>query len=150
MSTKLPTITINDKTNCTKLVAKLVFDHFNTPKDDQHLELLTGTGQGYGTGTICGAVAGGIYAINVILNKQGANEDEIMDVQNEFKKKFKDQFSAYNCSEILDIHFKDSDTDARQPRFCGSLLDKSTNEIIEMVNLAISSMNPIMLRFNSM
>jgi len=146
----IPLITIDEKTNCSKLVAELILDHFGIAKKDQDLHLLAGMGKGMGLGSICGGLAGGMFAINLLLNRSGASDLEIEDAHRTFRHAFLEKFSAVNCSEIIDLHFeqKPHEYEERQARFCGNLLDESSSEVVEIVNMVVSQINPISTSMN--
>jgi len=149
--TDYDSITISNTTNCTQLIAELILDHFQIPHKENYLRLLTGLGRGVDEETICGAVLGGMYAINVIMSQEGASEGEIIKIQNRFKEHFRERYHAINCGDILKSAFNVDlkvKVDDRQPLYCGNLLDDSRREVIELSNLAIAAMDPIMARFS--
>ncbi len=148
----LPVITITEDTNCASLIAELLLEHYKIKEKSKYLSLLTGFGQGLKEGTLCGAVSGAYLAISTVLSGHGATKIEIEEVQTSFKSYFKNKYDSVNCGDILSEAFgrTEAGDDVRQSRFCGTLLDSSTNEVIELVNLAISAMNPIMARYHQL
>ncbi len=59
-------------------------------------------GRGFGEGSICGAIVGGIAAIDIVMSQSGYSDDKREVLVERFKESFKDEFHETDCSKLLE------------------------------------------------
>ena len=150
MSIDLPLVSITDETNCAQLTAKLILDHFGVDPSKQPLHLIAGMERGWNANTVCGSVLGGMLALNHMLHQHGATQSEIQTAHNTFRQKFIEDHGSANCDDILNSNFdtEDTTTKIKQHRFCGHLIDNSSQNLIGTINYLITAIDPIMQWYN--
>lgn len=92
------------------------------------------------TNGMCGAVAGGILALNIIYGRETANESKELNYQKvqQFQKMFTKKFGTINCASLTDC---DLSTDAGQQKFkqlnvhqkCTDYTGEATRMVLELI-----------------
>lgn len=89
--------------NCAQSTAKGLLNHYNFRKEGQILSLsFLPYGGGFKEGSICGAISGTLAAMSYILSKSEINNDKIVELTNQMKNEFLEEFTSVNCQTILD------------------------------------------------
>ena len=73
--------------------------------------IASGFGGGIGnTGSVCGAVAGGVMAIGLIMEREDTLEGwfSMAEVVKEFRKRFEAEMETINCSELTGLDFNET------------------------------------------
>jgi len=73
--------------------------------------IASGFGGGIGnTGSVCGAVAGGVMAIGLIMERGDTVEEwfRMAEVVKEFRRRFEAEMETINCSELTGLDFTET------------------------------------------
>ena len=73
--------------------------------------IASGFGGGIGnTGSVCGAVAGGVMAIGLIMEREDTLEGwfSMAEVVKEFRRRFEAEMETINCSELTGLDFNET------------------------------------------
>ncbi len=91
--------------NCAQSVLAAFSDKYDI-SEETALRLAAGFGGGAGTGELCGAVVGGIMALDLILGGDVTSDPALGKRRaamraKELQQRFHDQFAALRCHELL-------------------------------------------------
>ena len=92
------------------------------------------------TNGMCGAVAGGILALNIVYGRDNANESKDINYQKvqQFQKMFSEKFGSINCTSLTDC---DLSTDVGHQKFkdlnvhqkCSDFTGEATRMVLELI-----------------
>ncbi|UYP48281.1 hypothetical protein NEF87_004566 [Candidatus Lokiarchaeum ossiferum] len=89
--------------NCAQSTAKGILNYYKFEKEGQILSnSFLPYGGGFKEGSICGAISGTLAAMSFILSNSNVENDKIVELTNQMKSEFLEEFPSVNCHTILD------------------------------------------------
>ena len=122
--------------NCCQSVLAAFADRFDIPKETA-LRLGAGFGGGAGTGELCGAITGGVMALDLLADMGDPAQAKRRAVarSKELQKRFAERFGALRCRELL-RNEKEEPSDAVRAlgiaNHCGVMI-ASAVELVEQI-----------------
>ncbi len=105
--------------NCCQLCSKKVCDSFCVELNESEYNILSGLGDGFGVGGLCGALIGAIAGAGIVLDGKNIQEARVYIIL-----KFMKKFSTINCSG-LENYYDDC---------CKEVIDFAVNAANDFIN----------------
>jgi len=127
--------------NCARSAACGILDYYDYPEISKYIrKALLPFGGGIGEGSVCGSATGALAALSIILSEKGFSDEEISQKTKMFKEKFRKEFSAIDCRDILDeFRLEDGSIDKENPK----RREKCTKTVIRAVLIVKELVDPL-------
>lgn len=91
------------KANCARTtICGLLSHNGEEALCDPFYKAMLPMGGGFGEGLVCGAVAGSLAGLSLVLAAKGFNDEAIAEKAKQWKKEFKEEFNTLTCFDIID------------------------------------------------